>query len=49
MKAGVLLSPKESRRAYVVEQLIAGSITVAQAASVLDLSTRQVKRLKKGC
>jgi len=48
MKAGVLLSPKESRRAYVVEQLIAGSITVAQAASVLDLSTRQVKRLKKG-
>lgn len=42
------LSAKEARRVYVLEQLVAGRLTVAQAAQVLGLSRRQVHRLKGG-
>lgn len=47
MKGELRLSQKEARRLYVMEQLCAGHLTVEQAALALDLSTRQVKRLKK--
>jgi len=42
------LKPKEARRVNVVEQLVKGTITVSQAAGLLCLSERQVKRIKKG-
>lgn len=42
------MKPKEARRVNVVEQLIKGMITVSQAAGLLCLSERQVKRIKKG-
>ena len=42
------MKPKEARRVSVVEQLVQGSITVSQAAGLLGLSERQVKRIKKG-
>ena len=42
------MNQKEARRLYVIEQTIAGKLTVRQAAELLDLSSRQVKRLKKG-
>jgi len=42
------LKPKEARRVNVVEQLVKGTITVSQAAMLLSLSERQVKRIKKG-
>ncbi len=42
------MSDKEARRVYVIEQLIKGKITVKQAAVLLGLSERQIKRLKKG-
>ena len=42
------MKPKEARRVNVVEQLVKGAITVSQAAGLLCLSERQVKRIKKG-
>lgn len=42
------MSSKEARRVYVIERAIDGGLTVKQAAEVLGLSERQVKRLKKG-
>lgn len=42
------MKPKEARRVNVVEQLMQGTITVSQAAKLLCLSERQVKRIKKG-
>lgn len=42
------MSPKESRRVHVMEQVMAGSITIRQAAEFLNLSPRQIKRLKRG-
>ncbi len=42
------MSPKEARRVAVMEQVLAGKATIAQAALVLGLSQRQVKRLKGG-
>lgn len=42
------MSDKEARRVYVIEQLIKEKITVKQAAVLLGLSDRQIKRLKKG-
>ena len=48
MGVNIFLSPKEARRLHVIEQAIAGKLTNAQAATILNLSTRQVKRLKKG-
>jgi len=47
-KEDIFLSQKESRRVYVMEQVIQGKITVRQAARVLGLSERQIKRLKAG-
>ncbi|MBE3575565.1 MAG: integrase, partial [Firmicutes bacterium] len=42
------MSPKESMRVYVLRQVVEGQVTIRQAAVVLGLSERQVKRLKKG-
>ncbi|MCR4427707.1 MAG: ISNCY family transposase [Firmicutes bacterium] len=42
------MNRKESRRLYVMEQVLQGKLTIAQAAQLLDLSERQVKRLKGG-
>ncbi len=41
------MSVKESRRVYVIEQAVNGKITNRQAAEVLNLSERQVIRLKE--
>lgn len=48
MGGDIFLKPKEARRVNVVEQLVKGTITVSQAAMLLSLSERQVKRIKKG-
>jgi transposase len=48
MGGDIFLKPKEARRVNVVEQLVKGTITVAQAAGLLCLSLRHVKRIKKG-
>ncbi len=40
------MSLKESRKVSVMELVLAGKVTIAQAALVLGLSKRQVKRLK---
>jgi len=48
MRGDIFLSLKEARRLHVIEQTIAGKLTIAQAAQLLNLSERQVKRLKKG-
>jgi len=48
MKGDILLSQKEARRSYIIEEAVAGRLTVRQAAELLNLSTRQVKRLKRG-
>lgn len=42
------MSPREARRVAVMEQVLAGKATIAQAALALGLSQRQVKRLKGG-
>lgn len=42
------MNRKEAKRVFVVEQLIAGKLNIEQAAQLLDLSERQVKRIKKG-
>ena len=42
------LTPKEQERFSVLNSLIKGKLTNAQAATVLRLSLRQVKRLKRG-
>lgn len=41
------LTMKQLKRYEIITQAIAGFISVAEAASVLGLSTRQIKRLKK--
>ena len=41
------MTDKEMARLVVAERLIAGEITIKGAADVLELSTRQVKRIKK--
>jgi transposase len=43
------LSQKQLQRLRVVENAVAGYITVPQAAELLDLSERQVQRLKGRC
>jgi len=48
MGGDIFLNQKESRRVYVMEQVLAGKLTVRQAAELLSLSERQVKRLKGG-
>lgn len=43
------LSQRELQRIKVIENAVMGRITVAEAARLLSLSERQVKRLKKRC
>jgi hypothetical protein len=43
------LSQRELQRVKVIENAVAGHITVAEAAKLLSLSARQVKRLKQRC
>jgi transposase len=40
------LGPAEQRRAYVLNEVLAGALSVAKAAQVLGLSERQVQRPK---
>lgn len=47
-RGDVFLSSKEARRVYVMERVVGGTLTVRQAAGLLGLCERQVKRLKKG-
>ena len=47
-RGDVFLNRKEARRIYVMEQVNGDKLTVRQAAEILGLSERQVKRLKKG-
>ncbi len=42
------MTDREMTRLIVAERLIEGEITVKDAAEVLGLSTRQIKRIKKG-
>ena len=46
MKGDILLSRKEAKRVYVMEQVLSGNLTIKQAASLLALSERRVKQLK---
>jgi len=41
------MSKKEARKITIIEELLAGSFTNQQAAELLDLSVRQVQRMKK--
>jgi transposase len=43
------LSQRELQRVKVIENAVAGHITVAEAAGLLKLSRRQVQRLKQRC
>jgi transposase len=43
------MSQRELQRVKVIENAVAGHITVAAAAELLNLSARQVKRLKQRC
>ena len=47
-RGDIFLSAKESRRVYVMEQVMQGKITGKQAAGLLGLGERQIKRLKAG-
>ena len=42
------MNKKEARRLYVIEKAVAGDLIVKKAAELLNLSGRQVKRLKEG-
>ncbi len=42
------MTPQEMKKLRVIDQTIAGTITVREAAELLNLSERQVLRLKKG-
>ncbi|HOB43491.1 MAG TPA: helix-turn-helix domain-containing protein [Bacillota bacterium] len=41
------MTEKLRKRVFVMDQLAAGQITNAQAAKMLGLSVRQIKRIKK--
>ena len=43
------MSQRELQRVKVIENAVAGHVTVAEAAKLLSLSARQVKRLKQRC
>lgn len=43
------LSQRELQRVKVIENAVAGHITVVEAARLLSLCGRQVKRLKQRC
>ncbi len=42
------MSTKESRRVFVMEEVVEGRIAVREAPAYLNLSEQRVKRLKKG-
>ncbi len=46
MTTGVYLTKREEEKYIVINDCLAGKITKAQAATILGISTRQVKRLK---
>ena len=46
-KGDIILTEKLRKRVFVMDQLAAGQITNAQAANMLGLSVRQIKRIKK--
>lgn len=48
MRGDIYLSSKEARRIHVLDHLISGKLTVPEAAHLLNLSDRQVQRLKGG-
>lgn len=48
MTGWITLSAKELPRVHVIEKLIAGELRISDAARILDLSQRHIKRLKKG-
>ena len=41
------MSQKQLQRVKVIEKVVDGHVTIAAAAELLDLSARQVKRLKR--
>jgi len=43
------LSQRELQRVKVIENAVAGHITVAEAAALLKISERQVQRLRSRC
>ena len=43
----ILLSVREARRVHVMQQLVVGKVTAAEAAVTLSLSRRQVLRVKR--
>ncbi len=43
-----MLNQKELRRVTIIEKVVAGELRIRDAAQLLGLSERQVKRLKKG-
>jgi transposase len=47
MKGVIVLQSQEKKRVYVLQQVVQGKMTAAQAAAVLGLAKRQVFRLKK--
>ena len=45
-RGGVFMKTKEARRLFVVEQVSAGKITVQETSERLELSCREIIRLK---
>jgi len=48
MTGCIMLNRKELRRVHVIEKVMSGELLIREAAHLLGLSERQVKRLKKG-
>ena len=48
MRGDIFLSPKEADRSYIMNLVIQNRMTVRQASEQLNLSERQVYRLKGG-
>ncbi len=46
-RGDVFMKAKEARRLFVIEQASAGKITVREASERLELSCRQIIRLKQ--
>ena len=46
MKETITLNTHEQKRLMILNRLIVGHLTAAEAAEVLDLSERQVRRLR---
>ncbi len=47
MKGKIILSRKEANRVRIMEQVVSGSVTLIEAVSLLGVSYRHAKRLKK--